>query len=134
MKTISTLNELKKLIADPQELIEFILEKIGEDYGGVVGLRGLYRQEKIGSLRDSRVWEDGNETDEELDGTSTVMISGNWCYDSGKVIRDNISRYAENVFAYGNGRIGLVIGDSGEGGEDIGEIIIRNAECIYIWK
>lgn len=130
---MNTKNELKKLIADPQELIEFILEKIGEDYGGVVGLRGLYAGDGLGNLQNSRVWEDGNETDEELDGTSTIIISGDWSYDPGSAIINNISRYAKNVFAYGNGHIGLVIGDSGAGGEDLGELIIRNAECIYIW-
>lgn len=131
---MNTKNELKKLIADPQELIELILEKIGEDYGGVVGLRGLYTEEGLGNLRNSRVWEDGNETSEELDGTSAIIISGNWRYDPASAISDNISRYAKNVFIYGKGKIGLVIGDSGEGGEDIGELIIENAECIYIWE
>jgi len=131
---MNTKNELKKLIKDPIELVDFILGLIGEDYDGSVGLRGLYQGEGLGELKSSYVWDDGNQTDEELDGTSAIIISVDWKYAGNHDLTENIRKYAEYVMEYGNGRIGLVVGGFGENGNDIGEIVISNAKVIYIWE
>lgn len=130
---MNTINELKQLIENPKALIEFISDYT-DGYSAAVGLRGLYAEETLGDLEPSFVWDDGDQTDELMDGTSTIMIDGDWCYNPESVAAENIRRFAKMVFQYGDGRVGLVTGDDGHGGDDIGELVIKNAKLVYIWE
>lgn len=126
--------DIREAIVNPNKFVTFIQGIIPEDFNGVVGLRGLYPDENIGVLKPSAIWEDGNRTEDKLDGTSTVIVSGDWSIDPFVVISGNIKKYAKKAFTYGDEkRIGLVIGDYGYGGEDAGELIISNAQVIYVW-
>lgn len=129
-----TIQDLKELLNDPNDFYNFIADRVGEDYKGSVGLRGLGENEKFGMLKNSHQWEDGNITNKLLNGSATISISADWFYDPKSVILDNIKDNSKNIFNYGYGNVGLVIGDYGEGGEDIGELIIPNAKVIYMWK
>lgn len=131
---MATINDLKVLINNPKEMVNFLVDLIGEDFDGPVGLRGMYDGEKLGKLRKSAVWVDNNRTSKKLFGTSAVEISRNWSYQSYREIVDNIVSNARKVFSYGDGRIALVVGEYGEAGEDNGEVIISSAKAIYIWE
>ncbi len=137
---MTTKNELSKMIENPETLIDFIVSLIGEDFEGTVGLRGLYENEGIGKLRNSSVWEDGNMTDEELDGTCVVGLSTNWSEDGYKELESAIQQYASEVFKYdmyGNARVGLVVGKAyADYGNDYwsNEVIVEEAKVIYIWE
>lgn len=133
---MTTKNELKKMIETPETLIDFIVSIIGEDYEGTVGLRGLYENEGIGELRNSAVWEDGNMLDEELDGTCVVGITYNWSDAGYKQLESSIKKYASEVFNYGDGKIGLVVGAGSEQGNDYwaNEMVVENAKVIYVWE
>lgn len=134
---MTTKNELKALIADPEKLIDFIISLIGEDYDGPVGLRGLYKNEGMGNLSNSMVWVDGNMTDEEIDGTCVVGIASNWKDAGYRELEAAISKHAAEAMKYGNGKVGLVVGEGyAELGNDFwsNEMIVGNARVIYIWK
>lgn len=134
-KNTAPISELKSLIKNPQQLINKIVDIVGEDFDGAIGLRGLYREEKIGKLRQSSEWVDGKKMSRKLSGTSTIGLSPDWQYDPASVIRQRISRYAEDALNYGERkRVALVVGRIGETGEDMGEIIIPGAKAIFIWE
>lgn len=130
------IDDLENMINDdPEQLYSFIQGKLGDDFNGSVGLRGLYDDEGMGKLKESNVWEDGNRTNGKLGGTSAIVLSGDYKYDSDSTIAGNIKKYANSVFSYGGGkRVGLVVGGLGSGGEDPGEIVIPDAKVVYIWK
>jgi hypothetical protein len=131
---MATISDFNTLISNPNDMADFILDLIGEDYNGAVGFRGLYANEKAGKLRKSSEWVDGVKTSKKLSGTCTLGVAANWNYESYSVIKNNIASYAAKASAYGDGRIALVIGDEGQAGEDAGELIIPNAKTIYVWE
>lgn len=67
----------------------------------------------------SMVWDDGDMTDQELDGVCAVELES-----FGK----------KYVCEYLGEHIALIAGNSYEWGYDPGEIIIRDAECVLIIK
>lgn len=114
------------------KLMKIIEEKMSNKSGSqYLGLRGLYSDEGIGKMKNSLVWEDGDQTDEELDGTCAVVI-GTW-WDEAEFDIDAVASAIETAKDYGDGKYGLLVGDDFVGGEDIDEVIIRNAECIYVF-
>ncbi|MHB8172746.1 MAG: hypothetical protein ACYDG6_14650 [Thermincolia bacterium] len=123
----------KELLNDKNSLIDQISQLIGEDYEGAVGLRGLYKTDDINLLDPSYVWDDGNWTDEQLNGTSVIVVASDWYYDNSEIVEYNIKKYADLVLQYGDGKIGLVVGQYVNGGEDIGEILIGDAKVIHVW-
>lgn len=123
----------KKLLNDPELLAKEITALVGEDFEGAVGFRGLYKTDNHEALEPSYVWDDGNYTDEQLRGTSAIMVSADWYYDSTENIVHYLKKYAELALQYGDGQIGLVVGEYENSGEDMGEILIKNARVINIW-
>lgn len=118
-------------------LFKEIIKKLEEYEGNIcsVGVRGLQEGQGLGSLENSREWEDGELTDIELDGTSCIVVSSDYNYEPEYLIEENIEKYAKEVLDYAdeNGIIGLVVGQLAEGGTDIGEIVIPEAVCIHTW-
>lgn len=114
------------------ELLDKIYELLGDDFDGSVGLRGDVQKYEVGQeLYPSRYWEDGVETGEVLDGTSALIISADWRYDSRDTIKSNLSKYGPLVSQYGD-NIYVIVGNIAQGGDDIGEIIIPDAKVLMI--
>lgn len=117
-----------------------ILDAIGDDKLSDYGLRvipGKFEGNiSIGDvLPNSRVWDDGHETEEELDGTSTAGIKHHTIDGVIEALR-NIGAHGKpgyNGFYYGD-RVVLVKGVRIGSGEDYGESVIENAEVVGIWK
>lgn len=63
----------------------------------------------------SHVWVDGDDTGEELNGVSVLL-----------------GAYADLANQYFGDHIAIVAGDSGESGEDDGEIVLSDAQVIEI--
>jgi hypothetical protein len=119
-----------EILSKPEELFEMIYATLGDDYDGAVGLRGCNTQYKVGKkLRKSHRWDDGNMTRDILDGTSAIVISADWAYDSRSTIINNIAKHAQRVAAYGQ-YVMVIAGGTAKGGNDIGEIIIPDAKVI----
>ena len=131
-------NELKQLLDNPEVMIEWVKNKVGSDYDGPVGLRGLYEDEIIdGSVMDaSHTWIDGEYTDEELNGTCALLIAKFIDTDSEQTIINNIKECNNllDQYMWGGRKVGLLIGNGMEYGEDEQEVVIRNARCIYVWS
>jgi len=77
-------------------------------------------------LPDSRVWVDGEETDETLDGVATLRLP----HDPDD---DEIAKVLSEIGSYYGDALVLVGGTFGGYGEDVGEAIIRDAICLEIW-
>ena len=104
-----TIEEIRKIIDDGEY----------EHYG----LR-VYRGDSVNvgdTLHNSYVWVDGKQTEEELNGVSSLEVKSN-----------NIERILEKLGQYKWGESGIILvgGDIREWGEDEGEIIIRKARCL----
>lgn len=113
-----------------EKLLKEVIDLLGDEFDGAVGLRGDNSEYAEGTeLWNSRFWEDGIETDEVLDGTSAIIISADWKYDTIQTIEENINRYANLAEDYGE-NIYLVVGDVAEGGNDIGEIVIPSCRVL----
>ena len=114
-------------------LINKIIELVGEDFNGSVGFRADDSEYLVvgSKLQNSRFWDDGVETDEMLEGTSSILISADWQYDNYTAIKYNIEKFSEKVLTYGH-TIAVIIGDIGELGEDIGELVIPNAKVLCL--
>lgn len=123
---------LNDMLANPKELLS-LARSLSDSDNYSIGLRGLYDGDNIGPLKPSYVWDDGNMTDDILPGTSCIVISPDIIYNSDSLSISNINTYASNVFCYGDGRVGLVIGEGCEGGNDNGEVIIYNAKLVHIF-
>lgn len=102
-----------------REAIENIMSRIDEirencDYE-IIGVRVQENEFAEGGILDnSFVWIDGEMTDEELDGTCAVKLED-----------------AELAKGYFGDHVAIIVGDSYSYGQDLGEIIIRNAE---VWE
>jgi len=134
---VGSTSDLKGMIDNPDDFVDFLMTKVSDDYEGSVGLRGLYSDEEIGDLHPSLEWEDGVQLDNQLSGTSIVGLSTNYADDGRKDLMTAISKYAKESFKYGDGNIGLVLGDPyPKYGNDTwaNEIIVPNARVVYIWK
>ena len=97
-----------------------------------VGVRGIYKQQ-IGQkyLRSSYVWVDGERTRNQLLGTSACKVVNDWQAASYEDIEDGLNQAVNNVRAYGDGSgYAIVIGQPQNGAEDIGEIVLSDAEVI----
>lgn len=102
------------------EAVEKIMERIEEikdEYDfGYIGVRVQEDAFVLGeTLSNSFVWVDGEMTDEELNGTCAVKIDE-----------------AALAKGYFGDHVAIIGGDSAEYGQDLGEIIIRNAEVLEI--
>ena len=81
-----------------------------------VGIRVQENEFTKGEILDnSFVWVDGEMTDEELDGTCAVKLED-----------------AELIKGYFGDHIAIIGSDSMEYGQDLGEIILRDAEVLEV--
>lgn len=103
-----------------REAIENIMNRIEEirensDYE-YIGVRVQENEFVKGEILDnSFVWVDGEITDEELDGTCAVKLED-----------------AELAKGYFGDHVAIIGGDYMEYGQDLGEIIIRDAEVLEV--
>lgn len=103
-----------------REAIENIMNRIEEirensDYE-YIGVRVQENEFVKGEILDnSFVWVDGEITDEELDGTCAVKLED-----------------AELAKGYFGDHVAIIGGDYMEYGQDLGEIIIRDAEVLKV--
>lgn len=103
-----------------REAIENIMDRIEEikdEYAyDFIGVRVQENEFTEGETLDcSYIWVDGECTDEELDGTCAVRIDD-----------------AELAKGYFGDHVAIIAGYYGEYGEDLGEIIIREAEVLEV--
>lgn len=104
---------------DSAAVAEKILQVV-EEYPGNTGVRIQTRPFAIGPVDHvSHRWIDGEETDEELSGIS-VLSTGDI---------DTLTRQARS---YHGKHVAIIGGGLSEYGEDIGEIILKDAEVICI--
>lgn len=102
------------------EAIENIISRIEEiedtyDYT-YIGIRVSDSEFTEGEILDnSFVWIDGEMTDEELDGTCAIMLKD--------------ARLASSYFG---DHVAIIGSDSMEYGQDLGEIILRDAEVLEV--
>ena len=102
------------------EAIKNIIDRIDEiqdayDYG-YIGIRVSDNEFTKGEILDnSFVWVDGEMTDEELDGTCAIMLKD-----------------AKLANAYHGNHVAIIGSDSMEYGQDLGEIILRDAEVLEV--
>lgn len=94
-----------------------IVEKMGLDERyGYIGIRVQEEEFELGEMTHvSHVWDDGDDTGEELSGVCATRIQS-------------------SVFPqYFGNHVAIVCGDRAEYGEDDGEIIIEDATVEYIF-
>lgn len=123
-----------------QNILDTVQSIIDEGEYDVYGLRVLTVTTKedeslpapaIGSvLANSRVWDDGEMLDEELNGTCTVGL--NWDADEYDITRA-VRLLGEGYTGYTGRYVVLVGGNDYEGGQDAGEYIISNATVLAVW-
>ena len=100
-----------------------------------IGIRFSDEEYKIGDdVENSHNWVDGDWTDEELDGTSTVNVAEPWSYDSLDELKETAIERLNKAGRYPYDYAYLVAGTSSDYGEDTNESIIRNAEVVGILK
>lgn len=102
------------------EAIQNIVGRVSDikdmyDYG-YIGIRVSEKAFSKGEILDnSFVWVDGEITDEELDGTCAIMLSD-----------------AELANSYFGDHVAIIGSDSMSYGQDLGEIILRDAEVLEV--
>ena len=100
-----------------------------------IGIRFSDKEYKIGDdVENSHNWVDGDWTDEELDGASTVNVAEPWSYDSLDELKETAIERLNKAGRYPYDYAYLVAGTSSDYGEDTNESIIRNAEVVGILK
>ena len=117
-----------------QELMNEIskeMSKKDQRFSYYLGLRGMYNDEGLGEMKNSFVWDDGEQTDEQLNGTCAIVI-GVW-WDGPEFEISELEKAIETAKSYGDGRYGVLVGDNFVGGEDIDEVVISGAECVYVF-
>lgn len=98
--------------------IKALMDEYSEEYG-IVAIRTQEEEFEMGTIcHNSRVWIDGEETDEELDGVCGTVVKG---------LEYHLDTY------YGD-HVAIIAGDYYGYGEDPYEVIIRDAEVINIIK
>lgn len=100
------------------ERIEERVEELGWDYD-FIGIRTQEEEFELGTMDHvSHIWDDGEDTGEELNGVCAVSVKAyNW---------------QKLVDIYCGDHIAIIAGNSAEYGEDAGEIIIEDAEVVEI--
>jgi hypothetical protein len=115
-----------------------LIDLLGEDFDGKVGLRADSAEYlQVGStLRNSINCDEHNADPEpfELDGTSAILISGDWRYDPRSVITKNIKR-CKRLLEYANkGDVIAIIAGALTNNDtcDPGEVVISDAKVIAL--
>ena len=129
-------------ILDSKESIKELIRKINKERYTYIGIRHLADDEnyQIGDFcRNSYDWNYENdcssyytENPEELPGTCAYNTNINSSWDDGEEIKGKIITAISESDCY-SGRIAIIAGKSAEYGNDQEEIIIENAEVIYLF-
>lgn len=100
-----------------------IIEAGEYEYYGVRAHRG---EATVGAgLGNSRVWIDGDCTDDELPGISTLKVTA-------ESVESMIDALGSRGYLFGDATIVLVGGYAGQWGEDADEYIIRDNVCLGV--
>lgn len=92
----------------------------------VYGVRAHRAEAEVGAyLGKSRVWVDGEMTDDELGGISTIKVT-----DEASIAK--AIGLLRREYCWGGAQIVLVGGHEGEWGEDAGEYIISDNVCLAV--
>lgn len=84
-------------------------------------------------LPPSFVWDDGDQTDEALDGTCAVEIEHTVCAESAEKIAEEIETSLKIARAYWGDRVTLIAGWYAQPGVDRQETVIRDAAVLAVW-
>lgn len=105
-----------KLNAELVNKIKSIIDENDLDFDyGYVGIRAQEEPFELGEIDHlSHVWVDGDDTGEELDGICATRA-------------DMFERYFGANGEYFGDHLAIIVGDNASYGEDIGEIIIKDA-------
>lgn len=125
-----------------EELLSILIQDSDDDYFAYYGLRATTELHYVGEeLECSYVWIDGEKTEEELNGTSSMGIMNTDRDSLVKAIinlgKDACEQFGidANVFhSYAGTNFVLIKGDSAFAGEDKGESIIRNAFVVAVFN
>lgn len=110
-------------------VVDAIQAEIDDDPHADWGLRVIPHGHPVSvgdELPPSYRWEDGEQTEDELDGTSAIGIRAN-----GGVQR---AIKVLNQGGYSGAQVALVRGESQGAGEDPGEILLSDAEVVKVWN
>lgn len=105
------------------DLIEQVKDEYGWDYG-YIGIRTQDEAFALGKLSHrSHVWDDGDDTGEELDGVCATDINS-----------PSIRAHCDDAIngCYFGDHCAIIAGNSAEWGEDEGEIVISDPVVIHI--
>lgn len=129
-----TEDSLRHLLNNPSQMLDWIYDSFGDDTR-YLGIRGLHESAKVGEiLEPSNRWDDGDPTDEVLSGTCALQI-GDVQYDHDSTLEMNIKECARHISQYNFGHgFALIEGSDANGGEDIHEVVIKEAKVLYVWK
>lgn len=143
-------HDVKRYQDNPGQLIDELIELIGEDESTAIGFRGIYKEEiNETELLPSYQWYGDDMRDafpgnvsakmgRQLDGTSCMMLSGNWEYAGFKELKQNIVINLPAAEFWGNTEFVAVVKGQpcvDELWEDIGEIVLKDAVVVgYIHK
>ena len=128
-----TAKTLDEYIKDPQALIDFLVDTVGEDTNTSLAFRGIYEKE-LGKKR-LRASFDSPEgvRGRQLSGTSGLLLSGDWNYNSSETIIKNINAIKDKISFYGDTPYiavmrGRLMVD--EIFNDPGEVVLSNASVV----
>jgi hypothetical protein len=115
------------------DLIDELVDLLGEDGNFAIGIRGMYETEK-NKLRQSYVWIDGNKTRQKLPGTSCLGIVSNWGDANNQDLIDGLKNIGKSAM-YGDGRFAIIKGQydvnvQDDWANDPGEYVLLNAEIV----
>ena len=125
--------------AHGSDTLKTISDIVSKEEHQSYGLRWVHPNQKNvkagTALPRSWRWDDGNQTNDRLEGTSAVFLhnSDNPYLPSGEDIQSAISRLGTYHGANGK-HIVLVGGDWHQGGNDEGEAVIHNAKILHAWR
>jgi hypothetical protein len=113
------------------EHIEAAIAAIKDSDYSYFGIRATDEVLTVGAhCQDSRVWDDGDATDETLDGASATKISLNDYTDT--TIKTALAAALEANKPYRAAHHYIIASDSMEYGEDTNEIILRDAVVVAV--
>jgi hypothetical protein len=103
----------------------------------IYGLRMVSEDDPIAegtTAEPSFRWDDGQQLDDVLDGTSAIAIGG---YDE-EITDEQIARAFKLVRDYPGKRLAVLGAENGQGGEDRGEVVMKDAQVLKVfpasWK
>lgn len=134
---INTISILKNTtIAAMIDDLSDIIDNLQLGAHDCIGLRGLYATETETTLAPSYIWEDGESTGEQLDGTSALLVAGTWEYATWDEIESNLEYALANISRYGDGRYAVIAGRQMVDTitEDSHEAIIADARVIAYFE